>query len=282
MSRNPHPANGAGPHAVQAHGFLWGLVSDRRQSSRNAEERVDELGSTLVPFSAVVVSIALCFGQTASADGIVGSGAKSGEKAPAAKPAVPKKASAPYAQQPKHPGALTLKRAGHRQTLALRDGNKITPEALETLAEVLKHKSGQKHAVDPRLAELLATVSDHFGGRTIDVVDGFRPPPGHSNHNLGRAIDFRIEGVQVDAVRDFCQSLDHAGVGSYPGGKFIHLDWRRKGRSWTDDTPPARAARSVPAAPLRAGSSSTPMAPPQPPKIKTGTPTSPVHKPSGP
>ena len=52
-------------------------------------------------------------------------------------------------------------------------------------------------------------MSNHFGSRRIDIISGFRPysptqyTP-HSNHNIGHAVDFRVEGVPNEVVRDFC------------------------------------------------------------------------------
>jgi hypothetical protein len=144
-----------------------------------------------------------------------------------------------FAAAPKHPGVLKLERGGRSTTIALLEGDQLSTKGLDKPGDVLAHKSGAKHAIDGPFARLLVDVSDHFGGRTLHVVDGFRPPPGHSNHNLGKAIDFRVEGVPVDVVRDYCATLDGAGVGYYPGGGYVHLDARKRSRSWTDDSPPA-------------------------------------------
>ncbi len=267
---------------------LWGLVSHRGR------------GSSIV--ATLLLSGALSLGDTALADGAgtqiappnpnplsstspnpvsstspnpVSSKAISSKavssKAVSSKGASPK---APYAMQPKHPGVLTVKRGTHRGTVALRKADQVTPEGLDLLADVLKAQSGEKHPIDPGLADLFATVSDHFGGRTLDILDGYRPPPGHSNHNVGKAVDFRIEGVPIEAVRDFCLTLDHAGVGFYEGGKFVHLDRRQRGRSWTDDTPLAHPSKVSPGGPAaKAGSHKTPPAPVQPHKIPKATAT---------
>src|SRR5438132_1497396 len=72
--------------------------------------------------------------------------------------------------------------------------------------------NGQTHDIDARLLALLGVVSNHFGSRRIDIISGFRPysptqyTP-HSNHNIGHAVDFRVEGVPNDAIRDFCKTL---------------------------------------------------------------------------
>ncbi len=192
-----------------------------------------------------------------------------GKPAPRQASAAPKSAApaakAPYAATPKHPGVLRLKRAGKTVTVTLVKDGQVTADGAEGLAEVMKHRSGAKHAVDGALAMLLASVSDHFGGKVIDVVDGFRPPPGHSNHNTGKAIDLRVEGVPIEVVRDYCQSLDGAGVGFYPAGKYVHLDARKRGRTWTEESPSGHGEGATASTQRRTtGSPKTPSKPPQP------------------
>ncbi len=92
----------------------------------------------------------------------------------------------------------------------------------------------------------MGEVSDHFGGRTLHVVSGFRPySPAqytpHSNHNVGRAMDFSVEGVPNTVVRDFCRTFRNAGVGYYPNSSFVHLDVRTAKAYWIDYSHPGEA-----------------------------------------
>jgi hypothetical protein len=95
------------------------------------------------------------------------------------------------------------------------------------------------HSPDPRLVSLVGIVSSHFGGRTLEVVSGYRPysptqyTP-HSNHNFGKALDFRIRGVSNELLRDFCRTLRNAGCGYYPNSTFVHMDVRDTKAFWTD------------------------------------------------
>jgi hypothetical protein len=90
-------------------------------------------------------------------------------------------------------------------------------------------------------------VSDHFGGRPVHVISGYRKAGGNtkktSRHVAGQAIDFRIEGVPLDELRAFCASLDHVGVGYYPTSRFVHLDVRQRSARWTDYSGPGEPAR---------------------------------------
>jgi hypothetical protein len=97
----------------------------------------------------------------------------------------------------------------------------------------------------PRLIRLLAQVSDHYGGREIHVISGYRKPGGYtkdtSRHVAGQAIDFRIPGVPLTDLRDYCDKIDHVGVGYYPRSQFVHLDVRRTAARWTDFSGPGEA-----------------------------------------
>ena len=97
----------------------------------------------------------------------------------------------------------------------------------------------------PRLIRLLAQVSDHFGGRQVDVISGYRKPGGYtkdtSRHVAGQAIDFRIPGVPLTELRDYCSKLDHVGVGYYPRSQFVHMDVRVTAARWTDYSGPGEA-----------------------------------------
>lgn len=118
-------------------------------------------------------------------------------------------------------------------------GSKVTNESGKAFARLLAPEGGKSHAIDAKLIALVARVSDHFGGRPIEVVSGYRPKTSkqhtpHSKHNTGSAIDFHIPGVRNEEVRDYVRSLDKVGVGYYPNSGFIHLDVRPTSFSWTD------------------------------------------------
>lgn len=122
---------------------------------------------------------------------------------------------------------------------------RITPSVLSRMRAFLRYADGRSHAINPRLLRQLAIVSDHFGGRRLHVISGFRPfrrgqwTP-HSNHNIGRAIDFRIEGVPNRALRDFCRTLPQTGCGFYPRSVFVHMDVRQESATWVDWSRPGQ------------------------------------------
>lgn len=148
---------------------------------------------------------------------------------------------------PRSPGVVNLVRvcSDERVTANLRRAGR---NVLGTMRRFLRSTTGASHAIDGRLLRTLATVSDHFGGRTVEVISGFRPfrrgqyTP-HSNHNSGRAIDFRIAGVPRRTLVDFCRTLPGVGCGYYPRSVFIHMDVRSDQAYWVDWSRPGERPR---------------------------------------
>jgi len=155
---------------------------------------------------------------------------------------------------PKTRGVVSLYRiaSAEKRRIRLLDAQgRVPPVALHQLRELLKPR-GSKSTKQPntRLVRLLARVSDYFGGREIQVISGYRKPGGYtrntSRHVAGEAIDFRIPGVPLEALRDYCAKLGKVGIGLYPRGQFVHLDVRKADAHWTDWSGPGEAPRLSP------------------------------------
>jgi uncharacterized protein YcbK (DUF882 family) len=88
----------------------------------------------------------------------------------------------------------------------------------------------------PRLILMLQKIAEEFPGRRFEVISGYRPAEKgfHSYHNYGRALDFRLGGVDNKTLYDFARTLPKCGVGYYPNSVFIHLDVRDKATTWID------------------------------------------------
>ena len=102
-------------------------------------------------------------------------------------------------------------------------------------AAALKHflrcrRTHREKTIAPGTLSLLVSVAQHWPGRVIDVVSGFRAPPfgaPHSKHFVGHAIDIRVEGVKTSTLRDLVWRENHeVGVGHYTAENFVHIDWR--------------------------------------------------------
>ncbi len=151
-----------------------------------------------------------------------------------------------YAARPRTPGVIHIKRIATSEEAVIRVGDRrgrIPPIALHTAEHVWRYPNGQTHPIDARLLTLLGIVSNHFGSRRIDIISGFRPYSpsqytAHSNHNIGHAVDFRVDGVPNEVVRDFCRTLHNVGCGYYPNSVFVHLDSRASSAYWIDFSKP--------------------------------------------
>lgn len=157
-----------------------------------------------------------------------------------------------YAARPKTPGVVHIHRVATKEDLTLRVHDRrgrISPTASKQIEHVMRSpNSGAAHAIDPRLVALLGVVSDHFGSRKIEVISGYRPYTPtqytqHSNHNHGRAVDFRVLGVPNETVRDFCRTLRNVGCGYYPNSVFVHMDVRAASAYWIDYSKPGEPPR---------------------------------------
>jgi uncharacterized protein YcbK (DUF882 family) len=144
--------------------------------------------------------------------------------------------------KPKQPGVVELFRIWSRESVRLKlvdARGRARQEARRALREFLRPRDSQRRKYpNARLLALLARVSDHFGGRPLHIVSGYRIAKGltrkTSRHVAGEAIDFRIPGVPLTVLRDYCQQFPEVGVGYYPTTEFVHLDVRKNPARWTD------------------------------------------------
>lgn len=144
--------------------------------------------------------------------------------------------------KPKQPGVAELYRIATKESVRLRlvdAKGRPRQDARRALREFLRPRDSQRRKTpNARLLSLLARVSDHFGGRPIHIVSGYRVAKGltrkTSRHVAGEAVDFRIPGVPLTVLRDYCQQFPEVGVGYYPTTEFVHLDVRKQPARWTD------------------------------------------------
>ncbi|HEX4447658.1 MAG TPA: DUF882 domain-containing protein [Polyangiaceae bacterium] len=132
--------------------------------------------------------------------------------------------------------------------IRLNDGRGKIPGASLKVFERLMRQGESTHPPDTRLVALIGVVSNHFNGRTLEVVSGFRPFTTtqytlHSRHNEGKALDFRVRGIPNEVLRDFCRTLPNTGCGYYPNSTFVHLDVRDRSATWVDLARPGEPPR---------------------------------------
>ena len=88
----------------------------------------------------------------------------------------------------------------------------------------------------------------------FEVISGYRSPATNATlvsttsgvsptslHVVGMAIDIRVPGRPLRAVRDTAMGLRAGGVGYYPDSDFVHVDVGRV-RSWSHRPGTARAS----------------------------------------
>ncbi len=150
---------------------------------------------------------------------------------------------------PQRPGHVRIVLDGEEwQGPVFERRSRVSRRAQEGFARVLSTHAGKRHTIHPRLIATIAEISDHFGGKTIEVVSGFRQPAkgqrgARSKHHEGAAIDFHIAGVRNSELRDFCRSIKKLGCGYYPNNTFVHVDVRDKATTWVDLARPGEPAR---------------------------------------
>lgn len=113
--------------------------------------------------------------------------------------------------------------------------------------------TGERHAFDPRLLDLLRALARKYPAARIELVSGYRSAKlneamrkkgrhvaSHSQHSLGHAVDFRIvpsgaeKGLDPRALEKEIRDLGwEGGVGVYPLSTdwFVHADVG-KNRRW--------------------------------------------------
>ena len=104
--------------------------------------------------------------------------------------------------------------------------------------------------VDENLVVVLQCIREHFG-KPVHITSGYRTAAHnaeipnaskHSQHLLGTAADFWVEGVPVATVADYAEKLltDRGGVGRYPKDAahpkrstgWVHVDVRAQKSRW--------------------------------------------------
>jgi hypothetical protein len=103
------------------------------------------------------------------------------------------------------------------------------PAAFDAIAAAFAPATGDEAPIDPRLVEVLLTLSRAFDDRPIALVSAHRVAGRGtrktSYHTKGMAADVAIRGVRVHDLRAAAVRLGAAGVGVYPG--FVHIDARK-------------------------------------------------------
>ena len=135
--------------------------------------------------------------------------------------------------------ALLSLHTGERLDIEYFRGGGYVPDAMTAIEALLRDfRSGDRHAIDPKLMDYLVDVARTVGADpAFSVISGYRSPQTnahlrdlsagvaqHSLHMEGRAIDVRMVRVECATLAAQAENLKRGGVGYYRGSDFVHLD----------------------------------------------------------
>ena len=126
-------------------------------------------------------------------------------------------------------------------TTAYKQMASYSSKALTQINKVLRdHRTGDVHAMDPRLMDLLFDLKRLTGTKSpYQVISGYRSPKSNamlhsasassgvannSYHMKGMAIDIRLNDLSLRELHSAAMSLKRGGVGLYTSSDFVHVD----------------------------------------------------------
>lgn len=100
------------------------------------------------------------------------------------------------------------------------------------------HRTGEVKAIDRDLLDLLYDLSVNLDRKEpFHIISGYRSPESNaylrtlstkvakqSLHLSGKAVDVRIPGCDLEALRKAATTMKCGGVGYYRNSNFVHLD----------------------------------------------------------
>lgn len=128
---------------------------------------------------------------------------------------------------------------GEQVSLTYFEKGEYLTDALQEIDNVFRdHRTGDVHPIDPNLLNILYKLQETLQvNKPFHIISGYRSPWSngelhtHSNgvaknslHMQGKAVDIRIEGVDILDIRNTAIALQQGGVGYYPSSDFVHID----------------------------------------------------------
>ncbi|HEX6260618.1 MAG TPA: DUF882 domain-containing protein [Woeseiaceae bacterium] len=125
-------------------------------------------------------------------------------------------------------------------------GGEYIGSALADIEDFLSDfRTGDRKSIDPELLDLIYEVREAVDSDgTFEVISAYRSPQTNemlrgkssgvaqnSQHMIGKAIDVRLQGVDLEQFRDAAIAMQRGGVGYYAESNFVHLDTGRV-RRW--------------------------------------------------
>lgn len=131
---------------------------------------------------------------------------------------------------------------GEEITAIYKVRGRYMPKGVAQIDHILRDwRTGDAIAMDRELLDLVWELQRMLGSTApIEIISGYRSRktnmmlaslnPGvaeHSQHTLGKALDFRLADRDLDKVRKAAVAMQRGGVGYYPQSGFIHVDTGR-------------------------------------------------------
>jgi uncharacterized protein YcbK (DUF882 family) len=125
-------------------------------------------------------------------------------------------------------------------------GEAFLPGALREIDYILRdHRSGEIYPIDPVLLDFLYDLLAELDyDSEVHIISGYRSPITNqklrekssgvakgSMHMHGKALDFRLPGVDTAIIRNTALAMKRGGVGYYKKLDFVQIDTGRV-RSW--------------------------------------------------
>lgn len=119
----------------------------------------------------------------------------------------------------------------------------VGKRARKRLTQFLRDwRTGKSKRMPERLLWNLYLVGQRFDA-PIEIISAYRHNERKSSrHKQGKAIDFRVVGVDNREVWNYCKRFDNVGLGLYPNSNFVHMDVRDRSYYWIDDSGPGEEA----------------------------------------
>lgn len=148
-------------------------------------------------------------------------------------------AANPIAAAPERTLAFYNTHTGERLQATYWEQGQYIGEALSQIDQVLRdHLANEAREIEPKLLDLLFAIRNQMQSREpFHVISGYRSNStnaylrAHSSgvadnslHTVGKAIDIRLPGRDLRALRKVALDLKAGGVGFYPKSDFIHVD----------------------------------------------------------
>ena len=121
-------------------------------------------------------------------------------------------------------------------------GGRYLPDAMTELRVFLADwRDGKQRDMDPELMNILWRIQQISASKeAYEVISAYRSEETNallhsrskgvaknSQHVLGKAIDVRLRGLDLERLRETARDLRLGGVGYYPGSDFVHVDTGR-------------------------------------------------------